>query len=69
MPPFGHFYGMPVYMDARLAEEPYILFNAGTHRDAIHIGVWDYVRLTDPVIVQFSRADEMPLLADAMTRR
>ena len=69
MPPFGHFYGMPVYLDARLAEEPYILFNAGTHRDAIHIGVWDYVRLTDPVIVQFSRVDEVPLLADATTRR
>jgi Ala-tRNA(Pro) deacylase len=67
MPPFGPLFGMCVYLDARLAKVPYILFNAGTHRDAIHIAVSDYVRLTDPVIVQFSRADETPLLAEAMT--
>jgi Ala-tRNA(Pro) deacylase len=54
MPPFGPSFRMPVYMDIRLFEEPYIVFNAGTHRDAIHISVGDYVRLTNPVIVRIA---------------
>jgi len=58
MPPFGPLFGLPVYLDASLAEEPYILFNAGTHRDAIHIQMADYIRLTDPVIVQFAEREE-----------
>jgi Ala-tRNA(Pro) deacylase len=33
-PPLGALFGLPVYMDARLAEEAYMFFNAGTHRDA-----------------------------------
>jgi prolyl-tRNA editing enzyme YbaK/EbsC (Cys-tRNA(Pro) deacylase) len=44
-------------MDVRLAEEPYILFNAGTHRDAIHIRVADFTRLVDPAIVRFAHLD------------
>ena len=53
MPPFGNQL-MPVYMDVRLAEEPYIFFNAGTHRDAIHMSVADYLRLAEPVILRFA---------------
>lgn len=55
MPPFGPSFGVRVYMDVRLATEPYIFFNAGTHRDAIHISTEDYLRLADPIIVQFAR--------------
>jgi Ala-tRNA(Pro) deacylase len=65
MPPFGPSFGMPVYLDIRLAEEPYILFNAGTHRDAIHMSVPDYIRLTDPTITQFAHPDR---LLSTMTR-
>ena len=35
MPPFGNLYGVPTYVDNRLAQEEYIVFEAGTHTDAI----------------------------------
>ena len=57
MPPFGALCGLPVYMDVRLAEEPNIFFAAGTHRDAIHMSVVDYIRLADPAIVRFAYPD------------
>src|SRR5437763_17218496 len=31
MPPFGNLYGVPTYVDKSLAEEDYIVFEAGTH--------------------------------------
>jgi Ala-tRNA(Pro) deacylase len=34
MPPFGPLYGHTVFVDAVLALEPEIVFNAGTHREA-----------------------------------
>jgi Ala-tRNA(Pro) deacylase len=69
MPPFSVLFGIPVYLDVRLAEEPYILFSAGTHRDAIHISVADYLRLTNPTVMRFAHFDYQPLLADATTGR
>lgn len=69
MPPFGRFAGIRVYMDARLAEEPYILFNAGTHRDAIHMSVADYIRLADPTITQFAESEDVPELVAHATSR
>lgn len=63
MPPFGAPFEMPVYMDVRLAEEPDILFNAGTHRDAIHLSVAGYVRLANPAIIRFARPEtQAPLV-------
>jgi Ala-tRNA(Pro) deacylase len=59
MPPFGSSFGLLVYLDIRLAAEPYILFNAGTHRDAIHMRVEDYIRLIDPTIAQFAHQDRL----------
>ena len=55
MPPFGALYGMPVYMDATLLRDERIAFNAGTHRDVIHMRLDDYRRLADPIIVSVSR--------------
>jgi Ala-tRNA(Pro) deacylase len=37
MPPFGSLYNLPVYLDESLAADEAIVFNAGTHRDAIRI--------------------------------
>jgi Ala-tRNA(Pro) deacylase len=69
MPPFGALFDIPVYLDVRLAEEPYVLFNAGTHRDAIHISVADYLRVADPAIIQFAYTEPRLPLTEAMTRR
>jgi Ala-tRNA(Pro) deacylase len=54
MPPFGNLYGMPVYVDANLAEEDIIAFNAGTHRDVIYMRFDDFRRLVRPTITFFS---------------
>jgi Ala-tRNA(Pro) deacylase len=54
MPPFGAQFGMPVYLDVRLFAEPCMVFNAGTHRDAIHMSVADYVRIANPTVVSLA---------------
>ena len=54
-PPFGNLYGVPVYVDDILCSEDLIAFNAGTHRDAVHMRFRDFVRLVRPEIVPFSR--------------
>lgn len=57
VPPFRALFGLPVYMDVRLANETYIFFSAGTHRDAIHMSFADYVRLADPMMIRFAHQD------------
>jgi Ala-tRNA(Pro) deacylase len=48
MPPFGNLYGLPTYVDKRLAEEDYIVFEAGTHTDAIKLSYADYEKIVKP---------------------
>jgi Ala-tRNA(Pro) deacylase len=48
MPPFGNLYGLPTYVDQHLAQEDYIVFEAGTHTDAIKISYRDYERVVKP---------------------
>jgi Ala-tRNA(Pro) deacylase len=55
MPPFGNLFGLPVYVDSRMASEDMITFNAGTHRDVIHMHFKDFERLVQPAIVPFAR--------------
>jgi len=54
MPPFGNLYGLPMYADESLASDRAILFNAGTHRDAIRMGYTDFARLAEPQICSFA---------------
>jgi Ala-tRNA(Pro) deacylase len=49
MPPFGNFYDMPVYTASALSEDEEIVFNSGTHTDAIRMRYNDYIRLVDPM--------------------
>jgi Ala-tRNA(Pro) deacylase len=51
MPPFGGLYGMPVYLDSVLNGQEYIAFNAGTHREVIHMPTAEYRRLARPAVV------------------
>jgi Ala-tRNA(Pro) deacylase len=55
MPPFGNLFGLPVYVDNRLAAEETIAFNAGTHRDVVHMRFRDFERLVNPAVVPFAR--------------
>ncbi len=50
MPPLGELYGLSVYLDESLAADKEIIFNAGTHRDAIRMNYDDFVRLAKPTM-------------------
>ena len=54
MPPFGNLYDMRVFTDASLAEDEEIAFEAGSHTELIRLPYSDYVRLVEPVVVQFA---------------
>lgn len=54
MPPFGPLYGQLVFVDERLAVEDRIVFNGGTHRDAVSMRYDDFARLTRPIIGRFA---------------
>src|SRR6266849_607962 len=53
MPPFGSLYNLPVYVDESLAADEAIVFNAGTHRDAIRMRYDDFVRVAKPRVCSF----------------
>ena len=59
MPPTGNLYHMPVYLDSSLASEEHIAFNAGTHRDVIHMRTEDYRKLVQPTVVTLAREAAM----------
>ncbi|BDU15274.1 aminoacyl-tRNA deacylase [Lysobacter auxotrophicus] len=48
MPPFGHLYGMPVYIDSRLAHQQEIAFNAGNHTEVVRMPYAEFERLAAP---------------------
>jgi Ala-tRNA(Pro) deacylase len=50
MPPFGNLYGLTTYVDKSLTKEDYIVFEAGTHTEAIKLNYQDYERLAKPRI-------------------
>jgi Ala-tRNA(Pro) deacylase len=55
MPPFGKLYNLPVYMDSALLRDEKIAFNAGTHRDVIHMRLEDFRQMASPTVVSVAR--------------
>lgn len=53
-PPFGELYGLPVYLDKALTEDPEIILSAGTRSEAIRMSNADFVRLVKPKIRSFA---------------
>ena len=56
MPPFGPLYGQTVYVDAALALERDIVFNGGTHGEAILMRWNDFVRMVNPIVGKFAES-------------
>jgi Ala-tRNA(Pro) deacylase len=54
MPPLGPLYGQSVFVDVTLAAEPEIVFNAGTHTEAIAMRWADFARSVRPIIGKFA---------------
>ena len=50
MPPFGNLYGLTTYVDKSLARQDYLVFEGGTHTDAIKLSYIDYERMVRPQI-------------------
>jgi Ala-tRNA(Pro) deacylase len=59
MPPFGNLFDLPVFMDVAIGDHPTISFNAGTHRDVIHMSFSDFRRLVEPRMVSFARKPQV----------
>jgi len=53
-PPFGHLYNLPTLVDQRLAARDDIVFQAGTHRQAIRMKYGDYASLAEPQVVDLA---------------
>jgi Ala-tRNA(Pro) deacylase len=54
MPPFGNLFNLPVIVDSSVDVQEFIAFNAGTHRDVIHMHTADFERLTNPAVAKFA---------------
>ncbi len=54
MPPFGPLYGQRVFVDTALAAEPEIVFNAGTHSEAIRMRYADFSAAAKPAVGLFA---------------
>jgi Ala-tRNA(Pro) deacylase len=48
MPPFGNLFGLQVWVDDTLGREAETVFNAGTHRQTVHMAFSDFARLVKP---------------------
>jgi Ala-tRNA(Pro) deacylase len=51
MPPFGNLFGVPTYVDPRVAQDEAIYFNAGNHVQTVRLQYQDYARLALPQVV------------------
>jgi Ala-tRNA(Pro) deacylase len=55
IPPLGTLYGLPVYVDRSLTGDEEIVFEGGTHPEAIRMRYWDFAALVFPVVAEFHR--------------
>ncbi len=54
MPPFGSLYDLPTYVDASLTNNDTIVFEAGTHTDAIKMKYRDFEELAHQMVADLS---------------
>ena len=69
MPPFGAVYGHRVFVDPCLVGEPEMVFNAGTHTEAICMHYGDFADLAKPIVGTFGRPPVSRHTAPADARR
>jgi Ala-tRNA(Pro) deacylase len=54
-PPIGRLFGLPTLMDESLISSNQVMFQAGTHQDAVWMTLADYRRAAQPEIAHFGR--------------
>ena len=55
MPPFGPIYGQRVFVDTSMVGDPQMVFNAGTHTDAVCMHYNDFAEIVRPTVGTFAR--------------
>lgn len=53
-PPFGNLYGITTILDESLEDDDEIVFQAGSHEEAVRMMMTDYLALVEPKILAFS---------------
>jgi len=66
MPPLGHLYGLDVYVDLPLSHQEQIVFNSGTHDEAIAMNYGEFEKLSRIQIVEIGKLYEKPVLSGAL---
>ena len=55
IPPFGNLFGIPVYVDKSLLNNPIINFSAGRHDTSIAMSSADYQKAVQPIVVDVAQ--------------
>ncbi|MCL4359852.1 hypothetical protein M1555_01165 [Patescibacteria group bacterium] len=55
VPPFGHIFDVPLYMDDAVRKNDTIVFNAGLHTKSVSMAEKSYENVARPVVGSFSR--------------
>lgn len=55
VPPFGHLFNIPLYVDASLRNNTHVSFNAGLHTRSIRMKAADYEVVAKPTVGEFSK--------------
>jgi len=53
-PPFGALYGLETITDKSLEDDEFIVFQAGSHEEAVKMDMAEYRRLAEPKVLSFS---------------
>jgi Ala-tRNA(Pro) deacylase len=61
MPPLGPLYGQQVFIDRMLALGSEIVFDAGSHSDAVKMTYDDFARVVRPTVGDFGRVRRVPI--------
>lgn len=54
MPPFGHLYGLDLWVDKALTADEFVVFQAGTHTDTIRMKYSDFARIARPKVADLA---------------
>jgi prolyl-tRNA editing enzyme YbaK/EbsC (Cys-tRNA(Pro) deacylase) len=54
VPPFGHIFSIPLYVDAALRDTDTVVFNAGLHTKSISMSESEYEAVSHPIVGEYS---------------
>ena len=55
-PPIGRIFGMPTLMDDSLQTQEEVIFQAGTHEEAVGMSLADFMRTARPTVAHFAKS-------------